>query len=43
MMDKIPNKEILSVDFCNALFSLLGFLNLEARTDHDLMKEVYDN
>jgi hypothetical protein len=42
MMDKILNKQIVSVNFHHAVFSLLGFLNLRARTDHDLMKNVFD-
>jgi hypothetical protein len=33
MMDKIPDQEIVSFNFCHALFSLLDFLDLEARTD----------
>jgi len=33
MMDKIAKKEIVSVNFRHALFSLLDFLDLEARTD----------
>jgi hypothetical protein len=32
-MDEVPEKKIVSVDFCHAVFSLLHFLTLEAGTD----------
>jgi len=33
MMDKVPKKKILSVNFSSAQFSLLDFLTFEAWTD----------
>jgi len=33
MMDKVPKKKLLSVNFSRALFFLLDFLTLEAWTD----------
>jgi len=33
MMNEVPKKKILSVNFSRALFSLLDFLTLEAWTD----------
>jgi len=33
MMDKVPNKKTVSVNFSCALFSLLDFLSLESGTN----------
>ena len=33
MIDEVPKKKTVSVKFCHAVLSLLGFLTLEAGTD----------